>query len=304
MSSLDDKTTKIPKLRGATNYEVWALRTSAFLTKEGLIEAITQQPPVILQDINDKALANIQLLVEDGPLLQIQYIRSAKEAWESLKTLYSPQGFTSEFLICRDFFNATLDKYSSMEEYLNKVKQLSDQLKAKQLELPKQVIIAWVLNNLTDNYEGFVSNITQSLRNNTSTFTIETLFSNLLDESKRQDNKEVNHILYTKYKGKKPYKITKGQYCKYCKLASHNAKDCYFLFPQKAPKSWDKKQLNKGNPKDKQHPRDTRDENIDILHSNSLNLSESDTTSPTSSNNPDLINLDFETSSDFDIQIN
>ena len=34
-----------------------------------------------------------------------------------------------------------------------------------------------------------------------------------------------------KYKGKKPYKITKGKYCKYCKLPSHDAKDCYFLFP-------------------------------------------------------------------------
>ena len=47
-----------------------------------------------------------------------------------------------------------------MEEYLNKVKQLSDQLKAKNLELPKQVIIAWVLNNLTNNYDGLVFNIT------------------------------------------------------------------------------------------------------------------------------------------------
>ena len=77
-----------------------------------------------------------------------------------------------------------------MEEYLNKVKQLSDQLKAKKLELPKQVIIAWVLNSLTDDYEGFVSNITQSLRNNSEAFTLETLFSNLLDESKRQENKD------------------------------------------------------------------------------------------------------------------
>jgi hypothetical protein len=41
-----------------------------------------------------------------------------------------------------------------MEEYLNKVKQLSDQLKAKKLELPKQVVITWVLNNLTEEYEG------------------------------------------------------------------------------------------------------------------------------------------------------
>ena len=150
----------MPKLKGTSNYEVWALRTDAFLIKEGLKEAIITKRPNLEDSINDKALANIRLLVEDGPLLQIQHINTAKEAWESFKNLYSPKGFTSEFLICREFFNTTLDKHSSIEEYLNKVKQLSDQLKAKSLELPKQVIIAWVLNNLTEEYEGIVSNIT------------------------------------------------------------------------------------------------------------------------------------------------
>jgi hypothetical protein len=285
MGSSSSDRISIQKLKGASNYEVWALRTEAFLIKEGLKEAISSDLFDLEEDINDKALANIKLLVEDGPLLQIQHISTALEAWESFKNLYSPKGFTSEFLICREFFNTTLDNLSSMEEYLNKVKQLSDQLKAKQLELPKQVIIAWVLNSLTDEYEGFVSNITQSLRNDSEIFTLETLFSNLLDESKRQDNKDSNNqALFTynkdnrKYKGKKPYKITKGKYCKYCKLPSHDAKDCYFLFPSKAPKSWNKdnnldNSPNKysNNSKDK-HPRDTRDDNIDVLHSNAPSL--------------------------------
>jgi len=53
-----------------------------------------------------------------------------------LKNLYSLKGFSSEFLICKELFETTLSKYSSMEEYLNKVKQLTDQLKAKGIELP------------------------------------------------------------------------------------------------------------------------------------------------------------------------
>ena len=114
-----------------------------------------------------------------------------------------------------------------MEEYLNKVKQLSDQLKAKNLELLKQVIIAWVFNNLTDNYDGLVFNITQSLRTNIDFYTLETLFSNLLDESKRQESNEANTgqaLITGGYKGKKPYKITKSgssgankKYCTNCK---------------------------------------------------------------------------------------
>jgi hypothetical protein len=173
-----------------------------------------------------------------------------------------------------------------VEEYLNKVKQLSDQLKSKKLELPKQVIIAWVLNSLTDNYEGFVSNLTQTLRSNTTQeYSLESLFSNLLDESKSQETKDFNtpRVLFAKYKGKKPYKITKGKYCKHCKLPLHDAKDCYFLFPYKAPPSWNKNNnsynnRNKGynntynnqqHSKDQIHPRDQLDE-ISIFYTRKL----------------------------------
>jgi hypothetical protein len=84
-----------------------------------------------------------------------------------------------------------------------------------------------------------VSNITQTFCNNTTEeYSLESLFSNLLDELKRQDTKDYNtpQVLYTNYRGKNPYKITKGKHCKYCKLPSHDTKDCYFLFPNKAPK--------------------------------------------------------------------
>jgi len=260
----------IQKLKGASNYEVWALRTESYLIKEGLKEAIQNSPPLVSQSDNDKTLANIRLLLEDGPLLQIQNLNKAKEAWESLKNLYSPKGFSSEFLLCRDFFETTLTKYSSMEEYLNKVKQLSDQLMAKKLALPKQVVIAWVLNSLTDNYDGFISNITQSLRSNSEAYSLETLFSYLLDESKRLESKD-SSVFYTqhvKYKGKKPYKITKGKYCKYCKLTSHEAKQCFFLFPDKAPKGWNRNMEKPPSSPPQKHPRDVREENIDILYSN------------------------------------
>ena len=77
-----------------------------------------------------------------------------------------------------------------MEEYLNKVRQLTDQSKAKGMEMPSQVVVAWVLNNLTSPYEGFVTMVTQSYRTNSSTINLENLFSNLMDESRRQVSKD------------------------------------------------------------------------------------------------------------------
>lgn len=154
-----------------------------------------------------------------------------------------------------------------MEGYLNKVKQLSDQLKAKKLALPDQIVIAWVLNNLSDNYEGFISSVTQSFRTNSGAYTLESLFANLLDESKRHMPLDKDSILYTRYKGRKPYKITKGKFCKYCKLASHDIKSYYFLFPEKAPKSWKKIEREVEDlPERVENPaRKQRDENIHAL---------------------------------------
>ena len=267
----------IVKLKGSINYEVWALRTKALLTKEGQIDTIFN----ISNDAkNLKALSNIQLLIEDGPLLQIQEYTTAKEAWDALKNLYYARGFSSEFLICREFFNTSLNKYPSMEEYLNKVKYLSDQLKAKNIELPRQVIIAWVLNNLSEDYENIISNITQTLRNDINAYSLENLFSNLIDESKRQEsNKDKSAFISTtsfkKYKGKKPYKITKGKYCNYCKQTTHIARNCYFLWPEKAPNSFKFKESVYSRPENRikylnsdESGQSIREHNIDIMFTN------------------------------------
>ena len=85
-----------------------------------------------------------------------------------------------------------------------------------------------------------------------------------------------NQALYTlsnkgRYKGKKPYKITKGKFCRNCKQASYDIKDCYFLFPDKAPKL-QKKPNDKAKKDDKEEKsaRDIRDDNIDVLYSKML----------------------------------
>ena len=64
--------------------------------------------------------------------------------------------------------------------------------------MPSQVIVAWVLNNLTSPYKGFVTMVTQSYRTNSSTINLENLFSNLLDESRRQVSKDQEIALVTR----------------------------------------------------------------------------------------------------------
>lgn len=93
------------------------------------------------------------------------------------------------------------------------------------------MIIAWALNNPTIEYNLIVSNITQSLRNYREAYILESLFSNLIDESKRQKSLTEHEVAlltnakngqkYKPMKQFKPYKIAKGKYCRNCKKTSH-----------------------------------------------------------------------------------
>ena len=78
----------ITKLTGQSNYEVWSLRVQYLLVERLLSNAIVEGAS-LKAEIDQKALANIRLTLEDRPLLQIQYSKTALEAWNLLKKLYS-----------------------------------------------------------------------------------------------------------------------------------------------------------------------------------------------------------------------
>ena len=125
------------------------------------------------------------LSCEKGPSTQTQNCTTAKDCWDTLANLYSLKGFTAEFLLLKEFFKSHVFNFDSMESFLSKIKYLDDNLSSKGIQLPKQVVLAYVLNNITPAYKGLVTIITQSFRQNSDKMNIETLFSSLIDKSRR-----------------------------------------------------------------------------------------------------------------------
>ena len=240
----------IQKLVGSSNYTIWALRMKALLVDRGLKAIITTDD--VSDDVNDRALAAIQLFISDGPLLHVQNDERAHGTWNKLKSLYSSTGFSSEFIIIKEFFRCKLKKYSSMEEFINKIKQLNDELTSRELALPRQVVMSWVLDNLTSEYGFIVTGITQSLRVNPNSYDLDMLFSSLVDESKRLSSidEKADKVLMASDRGstngkpvwsKNKYsnnRVNKQKFCRHCRNNKHPTSDCWILFPEKAPKSW------------------------------------------------------------------
>ena len=62
----DNKIPTIAKLRGASNYEIWKICITAYITREGAHTAILSDT---IDNNNNKALSTINLLIEDSLLL-------------------------------------------------------------------------------------------------------------------------------------------------------------------------------------------------------------------------------------------
>ena len=245
-------TYQIEPLTGEKNYELWSIRMEALLAREGLAQYIKIQdfgytavvengPLVEPNESATKAVSIIKLNCFDSPLLQVRHISKPYEVWKALENLYSPKGFSSEFLLCKELFDTTLEKSNNkMELYLNQIKRLYDQLTAKNVIIPEKVIFAWVLNNLSSNYETLITTITQSICvNGSDSLKLEDLFSNLIDESKRLKTKDSDAIALSvrtkKAKEYKPYNQNKVQKhsknkselkCEHCHKKGHKIDKC------------------------------------------------------------------------------
>jgi gag-polypeptide of LTR copia-type len=156
---MSESVLKITRLNGSENYDIWAIRMKAVLTEKDYFSVMTD-PDNIEDERKAKALAYIRLSLADGPLLQIRNIRDPLEAWNALENLYKSKGFSSEFLLCRELFQTTLKSYKLIKSYLNKIKQLHDDLTVRNLAIPNKVLAAWVLNGLTRDYKSIIAMIT------------------------------------------------------------------------------------------------------------------------------------------------
>lgn len=144
-----------------------------------------------------------------------------------------------------------------MEAYLTKVKRLTDDLIARNLGIPKKVIAAYILNNLTPEYENAVAIISQSFRGQPGQdIDLMVLFSHLIDEARRLKDREPQEMAMLSGSNKQgSAKANKGstsqtpqasagqnRRCDHCNKRGHTIEKCYIKHPELKPK---KEALNK-----------------------------------------------------------
>lgn len=243
--SSDSNPFRVPRLKGSINWEFWALRMEAYIIDKGYESALY---PLIPYDEEKgtkeeyqlylaereaksiKASALIRLALDDGPLIQVKGLKGAIDIWDRLKSLYEPKGFSSEFLVCKELFSTSLaTSGGSIENYLTRIKRLSDELAARKLAIPNKVIIAYALNNLSSEYENTVAIITQNLRSSDKEVDLSSIFSYLLDETRRLKSIHPQEMaMNTKASATRPK-------CTFCHKRGHSINKCWEKNPSLRP---------------------------------------------------------------------
>ena len=273
---MDSSAYKFPRLQGSSNWEIWSMRAEALLTQKGYFTVMTpkRDPPQepsyknglmldkdqaeaqkLTQENYQQELAEyqeysanraiqsyqaaslIRLLLEDGPLLQTRGINDALELWNRLKTLYEQSGFSSEFLISRELFSTTLERCKgSIEGYLTRIQRLTDELAAKKLAILNKVIAAYTLSNLGPEWENTVAIISQSYRSHNGDIDLLTLFSQLIDESRRRQ--AIQHLdemaIATQGGQGRSIKAIRPK-CSHCNRTGHYPDKCWTKHPHLMP---------------------------------------------------------------------
>ena len=117
---------------------------------------------------------------------------------------------------------------------------------SKKLDILIKVITAYVLSNLTPKYEHTVAIISQSYRQGLEKIDLQQLFSQLIDESRRLNNKAPSTgmdtaLATTQSKQKQPNGNKKQLTYSYYKKKGHIKAKCFKKYPELRPKK-DKKE--------------------------------------------------------------
>lgn len=190
------------KLRGRENFDVWKRHAKSYLVIKGswkIIEAgLSDKSTETDCDQNQRALAEITLMIEPINFAHIATAETAKEAWDALLAAYEDSGLTRKVELLKTLVQLKLSDFDSMQEYINTMVMTSLKVQNAGLKIDEEVTASLMLAGLPDEFRALVL----AIENSKTKLTVDVV-KNLLLQDAKFDGKSADSALYSKnFKGK------------------------------------------------------------------------------------------------------
>eukprot|EP00253_Pinus_taeda_P002078 PITA_02078 len=151
-----------------TNYNIWRQRMLTIFEYRRLDQLVlnkelrpgtagTDQDK--FDDRNREAVMLLKLSVADDQLPQIPSGKTAAEIWQQLKDLHETSDKSRAFFLKNQLFSIMMDKHISLQEHLNKIKDIRDQLEAIGRTMEEEDLVVITLKSLPPSYEHFIETL-------------------------------------------------------------------------------------------------------------------------------------------------
>eukprot|EP00253_Pinus_taeda_P036695 PITA_36695 len=184
----------------------------------------------------------LKLSVPDDQLPQIPSGKTPVEIWQQLKDLHETSDKSKAFFLKNQLFSIMMDEHMSLQEHLNKIKDIRDQLEAIGPTMKEEDLVVITLKSLPQSYEHFIETL-----NNTAT-NVDLKFPELCTKLMQQDrwkqqfgsgaaSASSENAFAAKYQSSQSFQQKgssqsfdparkKNVQCNYCHKFGHMKKDC------------------------------------------------------------------------------
>lgn len=151
------------RLKGRENFSEWKVGARAWLTAKGHWTYVSSDLPSDategIKTLNQKALAELTLLLDPSIYSHIADIDEAKKAWEALLKVFEDSGALRKVSLFKQWISLQLSNCTSMQDYVNKSVTLRGKVKAAGFEISEDIAGSILLCGLSDDYKPLIMSV-------------------------------------------------------------------------------------------------------------------------------------------------
>lgn len=151
------------RLKGRENFNIWKVGAKAHLITKGcwthMIQELEETPKPEVKTANQKALAELILLVDSSIYPHLEHCETAKSAWDTLVNAFEDKGVIRKVSLLKQWISLKLDDCLSMQDYINKCLAIKSKLTAAGFKIDEEIAASIMLCGLPEAFKPMVMSI-------------------------------------------------------------------------------------------------------------------------------------------------